>query len=645
MNKFIEALEKEKHSQALEILQQNPSLFNKKSDDGWSVLQLASYYNSPTIISYSLLNLSYDEINNSKVHPILIAFQEKNEEVIKSFLDFEDPSKINWQIKETNGDNLLSLAIFNKLFNIIPQLISNGVSGFENNNQNISAFYLAVEIGDTKILDILDEQNNLAESYSELFIKKSIQYDHVDVFERLQPYTQLSQDKLFDLTVGFNSVKVMNQIMDNGEFIPGTEQITKIVDVMCKKHDHDDDISAAKNLADFLFEIKIPFNKFINDLGQSAWMLCIQNNNDDVFERLMHSSENVNVTDSEQHSPLFYAIEKNNFHFVKLLLKQKANPHQLDKQKNNSLIKAVEKGNIEIVKEILKYCHSVNDININNEHALSIAIKRKRMDIVSELIWAGGEITTNPVKFIEEKNFFHFSIDGHPERFAYHDEEHIDNFVALSRLGFKLDQTNEDGDTFLLHFIKNGYIANFVALLRCQFNPNQTDLVGNSALICAAMKRTDEYFNAIINKFSNIDYNHKNNNGDNVYDVCLKTRKTNRIEKLVDADNSLSIENAMKAAKMIAKDGNLEVYYKKLAKSGMDFSFLDENQNNLLMFSLVGGNIDNFKFLIETVGVTIEIEQANKNNNTICDMINAMPPEIGKEFNFYLNKSLKKSPN
>jgi len=645
MNEFIKALENTDFENALKILQDNPELLIQKTDDGWNVLQLASYYNAPAIVDHCLKNLTYESINNVKVHPILIALEEKNEEAIQAFLDFFQPDKINWNIKEKSGENLVYLSIFYGLNKFVEPLLKKGVSAFEANNQGLNAISLAVEKGDVKLFDKLNEDNYLADNYNEVLIKKSIQYDHKDIFERLLPYTQLSSDKLFNLAAGFNSIKVLDSILQSGEIIPGMDQITKIVDLMCRRYENKDDIEAAKNLADYLFEIKIPFNKFVNEKSQSAWMLCIQNDNEAVFERLMSSNENVNVLDTENHSPLFYAIEKNNLRFVSLLLKKKANPHQTDKQKNTPLIKAVEIGNVEIVKEILKYYQMVNHTNINNEHALSIALKKRRMDIVTELIWAGGEITTNPVKFVEEKHMFFFGANGQTERGSYFDEQNIDNFVALSKLGFRLDQVNSEGDTFLLHFIKNGYMANFSALLRCQINPNQFDKNGNSALMCAALKKQDEYFNSLLRRFRNIDLNHKNNNGENIYDFVLKTGKVKRMEKLLDYDDNLSLENAMKASKLIARNGKLENYIQKFLKAGLDFSFVDENKNNLLMFSLAGGNLENFRYLIETIGVNVDLKHANKNGNTVESIIQAMPPEIAKDFISCINKNLKNQLN
>lgn len=643
INNFISKLEENNEIEALQLLQNNPNLLFEKSEDGWNILQLACYYNNADIVSYFLNNSDYELINTAKVHPLLIAIEEKNEQVINSFLNFSDQAKINWNIKDKIGNNLSYLSIFYGLTKFVKQFSDKKISIFENNNQGFNAFSLIIDKNDLILFEELYQNKDMKNNFNELFIKKSLQKDSVLIFNELEQYSKIEPDELFTIAAGFNSIKIISQIIENGDFIPGMEQITTIVDLMCRKYTNEDDCLAAIKLADYLFEIKTPFNKFVNNQGQNAWMLCIENNNEEIFSRLINSSEHINAIDKEQHSPLFYAIEKNNNKFVKLLLKNKPNLQQFDKQKNSPLIKAVEKGNLEMVRDILCHFQLINHTNLQNEHALSLAIKNRKMDIVSELIWAGGEITTNPVKIVEEKHMFHLGSSGEPERFAYHDEEHIDNFVALSKLGFKLNQLNNNGETLLIHFIKNGYLSNFSALMRCQFNPNQIDNDGNNALMCSVLKNNNVYFNSLINKFKNIDFKQVNNNGKNIYDLCLDTEKVQLIEKLIIYDDNICIKDSITASKLIAKKGDLETYVNQLTKSGLNLNFTDENNNTLLMFSLIGGNLKNFKYLIENNLIDIDIK--NNKGHSVSDIIHSMPVDIGYKFSSVLNIHLKKKIN
>lgn len=643
-NEIIELFDNEKEDEILKLLTSNPDLVKDKTEDGWSLIQLASYYNTHKLFK-AIIDKDNDALLSDNTNPLMIALEEGNNDIVEIACNSLKPEQLRLNTKEKSGENLLHLAILKGNNQLAKKLYSLGVSCFEKNNQGDSAFTEIIKQGNVELFDYFNEYTNLKDNFEEVFVKKCIQYDRAELLERIYPMCSINKDALFDLAAGFGAIKSLNIIMQSGEVIPGREQVMKIIDIISKKYETQDEVFASTNLADYLFAIKVPFNQFVNDRGQSAWMLCIQNNNEEVFERLMATAENVNISDREDHSPLFYAIEKNNINMVKILLKKKANPNHKDKNNNTPLIKAVENGNSEIVTELLKYCHNVNDTNINNEHALSIAIKKRRMDIVGQLIWSGGEITTNPVKFIEEKHMFHFGADGEANRFAYHEEEQIDNFVALSKLGFKLDQTNEEGDSFLIHFIKNGYISNFSAIMRCQINPNQTDNEGNTALMCAANKKQNEYFNAILRKFSKIDYQAKNNNNETVYDICARHQHIDRLEQLIKVDPNYKDINLSLFLKLIAKEGNFENINKEMisAKNVIDFNHIDENGNNLIMYSLAGGNIKNIKWLIENTDISIDINRTNKFGNSIKNMIEAIPnQEISREINGLVNKYTKK---
>lgn len=645
LDELIPCFENNQSEEIINSLNLNGNLLELKTTDGWRISQLAAFYNNQDVFNRVCELGTIEQINCSDNHnnPLLIAIDENNFDFIINAVK-KHKDKLNLNAKEKGGENLLQLAVLKKQNELSKTLFDSGVSCFDKSNNGESAISQAIQNGDVTLFDYFNELSNLRDNYDELFIKKSIQFDNDTLLNRLLPLSRIDRDELFNLACGFGSVKSLNAIMQSGEVLPGKEQINKIIDLITKKYEHAPEEEAAASLANYLFEIKIPFNQFVNSLGQSAWMLCIQNNNTAVFEMLMNSSENVNVSDTEQHSPLFYAIERGNLNIVRTLLKKKANPNHKDRNNSTPLLKAVELGNVDIVRELLKYTYQVNEVNNQNESAMTVAIKKRRMDILADLIWSGGEITTNPVKHIEEKQMFHFGSNGHTDRYSYHEEEQIDNFVALSKLGLRLDQTNGDGDSFLLHFIKNGYMENFSALMRCQVNVNQLDNNGNNALMCAAMKKQDEYFNAIIRRFNNIDFNVTNNNNENIYDICFKNHKTKRLQEIIKIDKQLSFDKIKNPLKMIAKDGDFEaieeIISSKISKD--DLNFIDEAGNNLLMYCLAGGNLKNFKFLIEK-DCDLNINRENKFGNSIRGMIESLPnSELKASLNSIISKKTKK---
>lgn len=599
----------------------NPASLNEKDIDGWNVLSLAIQYELPEFMDYLLNNLSKEQINSqSPFHPLVIAMERDDKSLFDKLIANE---KIDLSHKQKANESILFNAFFNDDEYYIKKMLDAGSNPYEKNNSGNCVFSLMIEKHKQELFSTVLEQHRLQENYDEVFIKKAIRHQNHEAFDTLLPYTKMSQDELFKFSSDFKNVYAVSKVLDMGGFIPGREQIQSMIELMCEKYENENEKQAAIDLVDYLFAIKIPFNQFVNSNNQSAWMLAIENDNFLVFNELLKTNESVNVLDNEQYNPLMYAIQYQRVDFVRELLKKKANTNQVDQYKNTPLIKAVMKGNNEIVKELLKYPLHINEVNMNHETALSLAVKMHRMDMVTELIWAGADLVQNAAKFSNEENVFHINLNNEYEKLlTFQDEKTIDNFVALSQLGFKLDQTNEQGDTFLLHFIKHGFLGNFQTLLRCAINPNQIDENKNSAIMCAMEKNQDVYLNTMLRRFNGIDLSLKNKFGETVYDLCIKQKKSERMEMLLNYDDSVSLENAKKAVFFLAKNGRLSECWEKLEpvfnKQNFD-NFKDEKGNNLLMLALAGNNLKDFKFILEN-RLFKDIKEKNQLDKNLDDL-------------------------
>lgn len=631
MHKIFEAIENDNFNDLKNEIDSNKLSLNELDSDGWSPLNLAIQYGMNDFAEYILNNLTNEQISEQKpYHPISLSIEQDNKEAFELLIKSE---KVNINFKNKANENLLFNAFYNTDAFYFKELLNKGVNPFEANTNGASAFSLAIQNNKNDLLKELADPISLSENYNEFFIKQAVKFKNNEALDILFPYSNLDKDELFNLASGFNNIYAISTIIDSGGFIPGYEQVRSMTELMCSKQDKEEDKEATSNVIDYLFAVKTPFNSFVNKSGQSAWMLAIENDNMEVFSKLVRTTESVNTTDAENHSPLMYAIEHNKVEFVSLLLKKKANPNHVDMYKNTPLIKAVRKGNRELVQELLKYPTHINEINKNNESALNLAVKYKRMDIVSDLIWSGAEIVNNPAQFSEEQNVFHFNVHGQYEKLlTYHDEKNIDNFVALSQLGFNLNQVNEDGDNFLVHFIKNGFLANFKALLRCSLDPNQKDANNNSPLMCAMNKNSNAYVEGLLARFNGIDMNVKNNDGENVYDLCLKQKRNdNRMGALVHYDDKITKDNATKAIFFLAQNGHLEENWDKLQKVLKNSNIKDSFGNSLLMLCIAGDNKKDYDFLLKNNYIT-NLKEKNNNNQTVYQLLEELPSETKQEY-------------
>lgn len=635
MHNIFTAIENDNFSQFSEVLQNDDTALLAVDNDNWGVLSLVTQYQMPEYVEALLQKMTVEQINSQNPHPLFVALENKDYELFNFLLNHE---KVDVQIKAKSGDNLVALATVLGEKQIIENLLAKDISPITQNNMGQSAVSNAIYNNKTEIFELFEQLPTLYSMYDDLWIKYSIQTGNVAIFEKLYPHSKLSPDEMFKMAYEFGKVNIASIIVNSGDFLPGTQQITEIVELMCQHYDVPEEKESSRLLADYLFEIKTPFHKFVNQQGQSAWMLSIQNDNEEVFKRLVESDGFINAYDTQKHTPLFYAIEKNNPHFVKLLLKKKANPNQTDGNKDTPLIKAVKKGKFELVEAILEYPSFVNEVNRDNENALSLAIKFKRMDMVSAIIWAGGEITTNPASFVDHTDLIQFNGSGQYEKITTHTEEtQINNFQALSKLGFRLNQVNESGDTFMLHFIKNGYLANFKALLRCSLDPNHVDTDGNSAIMCAMTKNSDAYAIGLLNRYNNLDLTILNKDGLTVYDIACKQSKTNRLQELVYYDDNISQEDLEKVLPIIARDGELEKISRHLNHKVLEKT-VDTNGNNLLMLAVAGNNKENFEYILNVENFKISAKNLNNNDKNLVDLISALPEEDGAVFTHLLGK-------
>lgn len=515
----------------LNKIKNNEINLKDKTNDGWNILQLASLYNKKDIAEFCLNNFNYDEINNENEHPLKIAFEENSNEVIDIFLSNNYINKIDKNFKLTGNENLLYLAIYYNKIEEAKEIFKNNKKLYSEKNKNgQSPFSLAIENSQKELIELFVNDDDIIDIYNDTYLMLALNNNNVDLFEKLYQFKEMSTDDLFNEALIQEKPEILNFILNTGDILLGEEQLTKLISIACKNFNNESEKTATGEIISYLFSINVPFSKFKNESGQNAWMLAINNNNMHVIRELLKTNESVNVADNANETPLFYAINKENKECVLELLKKRANVNIKNHYGNTPLIIATVKKQKEIVDLILQYGPTINETNKNNDHALGIAIKNRNIPIVDSLIWNGAQITLNPITEVVQSQFWKFSGNGNGELFNYHHDNLIDGFIALSKLGLKLNRKNENGDSLLLNFIKNGYFENFKALLKCVISPNETNLDKENAFTLAAQKNNSDYLGLLYQRYSVDDYLWKNKDGKTLIDLCIDNSSLTKIE-------------------------------------------------------------------------------------------------------------------
>lgn len=653
MHPIFNTIENGDFNNFVELLEKNPHYLSEKDEDGWNLLPLVVHYDLPSFTQHLLTKLNAEDISLSEpYHPLYVAMENRQLDQLSILLKNE---KISTDIAFRGQDTPFHYALYVKDDELIKILQERNSNPFIENSRKNIAFSSIIEQNREEVFNYYYNQNDLGlqfEKYPYLIID-TLKSNNLVMFEKLFPYYKGNIDTLLDLAISNSNVQIVNYLIDNGEVIPGKEQIIKIIELSCIKYSDQDKQDSALNLLDFLVKIKVSFNEMINLKGQNAWMLALNNNNIQAFEVLLNSKmEDMNITDERNSSVLAYAIEQHNPIFVENILKRKVNINYADVYKNTPLIKAVIYGKREIVQEILKYRPLLNEINDKGDSALNIAIRGKRMDLVEDLIWKGAEISTNPTNLIEKNELFGFGVANHWEKLLDYDSlNQINNFSALVKLGFPINKTNEKGDNLLQHFIKNGFLSNFYALINNINAINLNDNDNNSLIMLAAMKPGDEYFLTFINKYQSIDFGVINNQGKNVYDLCIDSSNSTKLIALISSDTKLSQENALKSLFFLAENGILSKNWTKLSQVIPNIQKqIDPEGNSLLMLSAKGKNYDNFQLLFSLTEPNLDSHYTNNQEQTLIDVLDKYinEPELEKFtqlLSHYFTKNLIKKDN
>ena len=649
MHQIINAIEEENFDLFSSLLEKNPEFINEKDHENWSLLNLSIAYNLPQFTELLLNTMSQEQIEKeTPYHPFIVAL-ENNESALSILIN---SGKFNLNAKLKANDNLINIAVIENNLELFNILLNNGVSPFEKNMNGLSGLDFAVKKNRNEMFDTISNLDNFSDFYTEDLLIESIKNDNQIIFSKLIDYTELNGDELFDIASDFNNIEAINHIFENISFIPGKQQLTKLIELICEKYDNEEKTEASLNLVDYLLKIKISFSDFITDDGQTAWMLAINNDNEKIFEKIIQAKGDLNTDDQYHNTPLMYAIQKNNTDFVRSILKKKINLTHKDSNGNTALSLAVMKGNLEMVKEILKYPNVlINEKNNHEQTPLSIAIYKKRLDLISELLWNGADVSHNPAKIVEDNSVFQIGLSGQYEKaYESYDEHIIDSFISLKRLGLNLFQTNENGDSFILHFIKEGYLDNFKSVLQCPFNPNQTDTNGDTALMCAMRKNNDDYSVGLLLKCNNLDHSLKNNNNEDIYDIAKKHGTDKRVHFLIRDDKNINLEKLTKVFGILVKTGKLEEEEETLQKienfkiDKFLKSYVDDEKNNSLMLSVIYNNYENFQWLLKNSN-TINLNQKNIDNKNITQLIESLPEDEQEKYALDLKSFLKKNNN
>jgi len=196
----------------------------------------------------------------------------------------------------------------------------------------------------------------------------------------------------------------------------------------------------------------------------------------DIVRYLLTVYEDIEIADSGGNTALFYAANNGNLEILNMLIENGANIDAVDSERNYTpLLEALTQGQAACAKQLILKGANIQVIGKNNVTPLQFTIEHDMHEVSDLLIRKGCQFGTSPSEDV--RTFFGAVIRAHTLAVAEmlssginaneSEEEngfsplffcttsgHEDIVKLLIKNGAQVNRTNKDGDTALLHLLK-----------------------------------------------------------------------------------------------------------------------------------------------------------------------------------------------
>ena len=224
-----------------------------------------------------------------------------------------------------------------------------------------------------------------------------------------------------------------------------------------------------------------------DDLGRTALIHAMRTDDKKMAESLIKANlQALNLPDNSGNTPLIYAAQKGNTENVKVLLKYKANPdYQNPTNGVSALISAVANGHDKTAQTLVTAGATLDLRDKLGRTALFHAARNGQTNLVRDLIRKGADMnvldkngenllmaaaesqTPQLLQFLTPKYFFIDTTDREGKTpLMYGVQKGVKSLQWLISKGADLNLRDANGDTALMHAIKNGNASAALMLLQ-----------------------------------------------------------------------------------------------------------------------------------------------------------------------------------
>lgn len=643
---LIKFLENDDLTSFSKLLQDNPQLYSQ-TYDGENLINYSLSYDDlddPKFSKFVLENSPAEYLvkNDEKTGNVLInALKTKNLNTARLFLNSNKFDKNTTDQSDSSIGYLFAHFFPEESIDII---IKNGFLNDYHNKNNL--LHKLIKQQNINGINILLNEQNLPEEYISNYLTFAINNRSEKAFNVLFNHSEknfydLPYADLFKMCSGLNLADATNTVLLSEMVILDGDDILNLIKMATQPSEFIEQ-KITESILKYLVEIYVDFSSYRDNFDLSGLELAIKNENMHAFKIIIANHNKLHDVLGEE-GPLFFAVKNDKPEFVKILFDYGVESQQFDNNDNTPLIVAMKRPviNVDMITTLLSKYPPINYKNKQGETALSIGITKKALHIVPYLLLAGADISTSVVNL--KNNTDSYILDGNGQfnsAMKFEDTLKVDSFNVLVHLGMKMDAKDDNGNDFLLNSILNQQVSNFASLLKHYLICEQKNNDGNTPLLLSYKSVIPDFFELLMDKVERMDIFHKNNIGENIFDLVIKKQEYSLLNKIL----SKAIDIPKEQFSFIlnnSKHIDLSIIYDKLSHDGEInvLELIDENDNNFLMKSIIDRNDKQFEFLLDKIKDNNNLLIVhNKEGLNIIDMIYQLPEKKMLKFISILDK-------
>lgn len=539
---------------------------NRRDEYGYTLLNYAFSKNNLDFIKI-LINRGADAtiIDSCKKNLLMQSIEKKSVSLSSFFID-----KVDLSLKDTFGKGPLIYAIENNMptisHSILNKLIEKGVNLSTHDSYGKNALMYAIQY------HINDVANTLIN-----YLPASVVNEHDSDGYTSFDYACVAENKEIIVEFLKKGFKISNNSLGKNDFDRLIKKSLLTLDTLDKTFL---DI-VSKKCFTTLAEVINRDIHIKNTNSNNIFMYCCKNNLNSIANLLLRKGNViVNAIDSNNETPLSYAIKNNNTKMAKYLIQHGANVDVKDKNKKTLLMFAIENKNIEIINKLLSKGSDVLAKDKYRKSVLDYAVTSKNTQIIN--------IIKNTINATITKNTYA--------------TKHKTSKTTLKKSSSKTDfnaTTNKSEPVIsntisLIHASETNNLSTVIKLLSPS-NVDTCDEYGKTCLMYACENGSLDVANYLIE--NNASINKLDLKGKSPLYYACQNNHIAIVKKLVEHGVSLGFEKPDFGFSIACQQGYMDIV-KLLVENKIPIDPI-YNVKSPLMFACEAGKLDIVKYLVD----------------------------------------------